>query len=125
MPRTDLTVQTVPAFGGNLEDLSYTAADAANNMQFPHSGDDRMFVIVKNKHSSQQDVVLVSVGSNKTFQRTGDVTIETSAGSGADKESIQAIPPTGFTQTDGNVHLNIADDTALSLAVIRLVPTPP
>lgn len=124
MPRTSITVQSLAAFGGKDEDITYTSADAANNMDFTHPGNRDVFVIVKNKHSSPQTAVVNGVASNKTFQRASDITITTAAGDSADKESLMAVPVEGFTQTDGVVQIDIADDTALSLAVFQISPTP-
>lgn len=122
MPRTSIAVQTMDAFGGNIDDITFTAADAANNMEFTHPGRD-CFVIVLNEHSGAQTVDLIGVASSKTFNRATDITLTVPIGSTTPQVGIQAVPPVGFTQSGGTVHLDISDDTSLSLAVVEVAPT--
>jgi len=119
MARSAITVQTAGAYGGELEDITLTSADAANNMQFTHPGGD-VLLFIKNGHSAPLDVVLKAVASPRTFNMAEDLTISTTNA----KESVCAIPDRGYNQGSGVVHLDIATDTNLKLAVIKLTATP-
>jgi hypothetical protein len=114
MARTAITVQTAAAFGGKVEDVTWTAADAANNMQFTHPGGD-VVLLIQNGHSGPLDVVLNAVASARTFNMAEDITISTTNA----EVSACVIPDQGFDQGSGVVHLDIATDTNLELAVIK------
>jgi hypothetical protein len=120
-------VQTAPGYGEALDDITYTAADASNNMDFQHPGG-MVAVILKNKHSGSQVAQLVTVANRRTFNEAGTKDLTAAAGSSADKECIAVLPAPGrggeaFIQSDGKVHIDIADDTALSIAVVALTQT--
>lgn len=123
MPRTNIPITQLAAFGGKDEDITYTALDATNEMEFVHPSRDCL-LIIKNKHTSAQVSTLISVGDVRTFNRTGDITLTTAAGDTADKETLVTVPTVGFTQSDGKVDLDVTADTAASAAVIEMLPTP-
>jgi hypothetical protein len=120
MARTSITVQTATAFGGELEDITLTAGDATNDMSFVHPGTQSCFVFIKNGHTASIDVVLKGVATQRTYNRAVDVTVSTTNA----KESIVAVPPVGYTQSDGTVHLDMTVDTNLELAVFSITPSP-
>jgi hypothetical protein len=101
--------------GGEVEDITFTAADAANNMIFVNDGKTRL--VIKNGHTGSLDVVIKSVSCE--HGRTGDLTISTTNA----KESIAGPFPTNLWNQGGSdagkVHVDIATDTNLSLAAIQ------
>jgi hypothetical protein len=112
MAETAITVQYIDSVhGGELEDYTLTAADAANNMKFVNNGKTRL--LIKNGHSSPLSVVVTSIADE--YGRTGDLTITTTNA----KESIAGpFPKNLFNQSDGTVVITIATDTNLLLAAI-------
>jgi len=121
MARTTIPVTELAAYGGVDDDLAYTAGDAVNDHDIVHPGTGDIYLIMKNASGSGKTATLVSAASNRTFNRTGDVTLSPSAG----EESIVAIPPQGFIQaSDSRVHIDIADATSVSFACYRALPTP-
>jgi 3-oxoacyl-ACP reductase-like protein len=114
MARTAITVQEIGAHGGKVEDITWTSADETNNHEFVNTG--RELVLVKNGSEGSLDVTVDSVADE--YGREGDVTIST----GASEESIAGPFPTHlFNQSDGKVHIDLTDDTSLTLAVVRFV----
>ncbi len=120
MARTDITVQTLSAYGGKVEDLTLTAGDATNDMSFTHPGGQACFLFIKNGHTSPITVDMIAVAGPKTFQMAQNVSIATTNA----KESMVGVPPVGFTQSDGKVHLDMTVDTNLELAVFTMSPSP-
>lgn len=121
MPRTELTVQAIPAHGLALEDITWTAASAADDHYFENSG--RELLLVQNEDASSHDITVVSVADSAG--RTGDDTISTGAGD----ESIGGpYPPELWNQSGsdlGHVHIDIGagEDTSVVLAVVQLPST--
>lgn len=119
MPRTALTVQKVPAFGGSIANLAFTAADAANNHEFVNDG--RSVLVIKNDDAAPKTVDVIGVASSSTFNRTGDEQVVVPANQIG---FAGPFPSQGFRQSDGTVHVDIAADTSLSFAVVSPTPTP-
>jgi hypothetical protein len=114
MARTAIPVQTLSSkHGGEVEDLTWTAADDVNNMEYVGTGNE--IVLIKNASGGSLDVVFKSVAD--PYERTGDLTVSTGA---SDQSVAGRFPRLLWNQSDGLVDIDIADDTSLSLAVIRL-----
>lgn len=114
MARTTIPVQSVGVNGGTLNNISWTAADATNDMEFANSG--REILLVKNADASTHTCTVASVADQ--YGRTGDLTISATAGS----ISVRGpLLPTLFSQTDGKVYVNFGtgEDTSVTVAVIR------
>jgi len=118
MPRTSIPVQTCAAFGGKIQDIVYTAGDDVNKHQIAHPGGE-LLLWIKNADAAPHDVVLKSVASPRSLNRTADVTITTTNA----KESVVCIPLVGYDQGGGVVHVDLADDTSMSFACFKLTPT--
>lgn len=112
MARVSLTVQDIPANGGTLDDITFTAADATNDHSFENDG--RCLVLVKNDDASSHTVDVISVADE--HGRTGDRTITAGAG---DICISGPFLPANWNQSGGVVHLDLTDDTSMSLAVVR------
>jgi hypothetical protein len=120
MARTSITVQTLAAFGGKVEDVTMTAGDATNDMSFAHPGGQGCFLTIDNGDASPQVTTINAVATQKTFNMATNITVTTAAGA----RSYVAIPPTGFTQSDGTVQIDMTSDTSLTLAVLSITPSP-
>jgi len=119
MARTAITVQTIPAYGNPLEDISWTAADATNDHQFVNDG--RSLLLIKNGHTSPITTTVVGVANIRTYNAAPSIDIATTNA----KESIAGPFPTdAFNQAGGIVHIDLTADTNLELAVVSITPTP-
>lgn len=121
MARTSLTVQSTTAFGGGIDDVTFTAADATNDHSFLNTG--RTFLIMKNDDASPHTATIPGVANSRTFNAAPSVTLTCGAG-----EICFYGPflPNAFNQTDGVVHLDVAggQDTSVSFAAVTYVDTP-
>ncbi len=119
MARTAIAVQSIAAYGGELEDITWTAGDAANDHEFVHPGG-TVIVLFKNGHTAPIDAVIKGVASPRTFNRATDVTVSTTNA----EESAFACPDKGFDQGSGVVHIDLTTDTNFEIAVIKAAETP-
>lgn len=117
MARTQLTVQTISK-SAELEDLTWTAASAANDHYFLNSG--REVLLVKNGDASSHAITVTSVAD--PWGRTGDHTITTGAGD----NSIDGFFEPAVWNQRGSSHLGqvfvdvgAGEDTNMYLAVVR------
>lgn len=116
MARTALPIQQIPR-NGSIAGVSFTAADATNDHEFPNDGN--TFLIVKNTDVAAQSVTVVSVPDE--HGRTGDLTISVPANGGVAVTSV--FRPAIWNQSGadaGKVFVNITTATGLSLAAVRL-----
>ena len=119
MARTELTVQTVSPNGGELEDITFTAANATTDMMFANTG--KEVLLIKNASGGSLDVE-VALPDDKYGARDPK-TISTGAG---EQSITNTFDPAVFSQpaggtNAGKVHLDIATDTSLSLAVVKFL----
>jgi hypothetical protein len=112
MPRTAIPVQTLGATTLELEDVAFTAADAANDHEFENNG--RSFLIVKNDSGGPQTTTIVS---QKTELRGSP---NKSIVTAASKISVSALLPTDIFNTAGKVNVDLTADTSISYAVVSL-----
>ncbi len=115
MPRDTLTIQEIGGLGSpELENITFTAGVAANDIEFTNDG--RTVLLVKNAGASgAQTADVIAVAS--PYGRLQDQTV--SADQGA--ESIAGpFPPQLWTQADGMVYVDIATEDAFSFAAVRL-----
>lgn len=122
MPRTAITVQTAAAYGGKLEDATFTLVDNPNGNQFVHPGGD-VLLIVYNPTGGALAVTVPAVAFPGSFNRgagaTNDIVITTAA---TPNISLMAIPDKGFNQGLGVVHIDPA--ALLTVAIIKMTKTP-
>lgn len=110
MSRTQITVQKIGR-DFELEDMTLTAADAANNMYFENDGKTLLFI--KNGHTGSLDVVVACAGCSHNLSE--DLTVSTTNA----KESFAGpFEKDVWNQSGGTVNLDIATDTNLELAAI-------
>lgn len=113
MPRTNIPVTTLPDHGGTGADVSFTAADAANDHSFTNDG--RTLLLIKNDDASPKTVTGVAVAD--PFGRT----VNTSWAVGANSvRLVGPFSPELFSQSDGTMHVDITADTSLFFATLRL-----
>lgn len=111
MPRTNIPIQIKPANGGEIDDVTFTAADQANGMEFVSDG--RTTLIVKNGDASPHTATIASIKCS--HGRLGDATIvvpATSQGEGG------PYPSDLFDQS-GKVNVDFDADTSVTVACIR------
>lgn len=116
MARTSIAVQTVPAHGAALDDITFSAADATNDHDFVNTG--RELVLMKNDDSSQHTATIVSVADE--HGRTGDQDMAPDAG----EISIAGpFPPSLWNSEAGKAYINLGagEDTSVTFAVVRLL----
>lgn len=113
MARTAIPVQTIPANGGVLDDISWTAGDDVNDHEFVNTG--REILVMKNTHTGEQTATVVSVADQ--YGRTGDATLAPDATTGF--SFWGPGKPAHWNSTSTLVYVNPVDDTSVSFAVIR------
>ncbi len=111
MPRTAITVVTDSVTGVNPVP---TTGDAANDHQFPWAAD--AVLEVKNNHTATQDVVIITV-ADVDGNTVTDLTKTIPANGGVLR--IGPFKPSIYRQPDGNVYVDLATATALTLGVTR------
>src|SRR4051812_47519213 len=119
MARTAIPIQTVPANGGGIAGLTFTAADQANGMQFPNDG--RTLLLIKNTDASPHNVTVKSVPDR--FQRSGDTIVAAPAST-----TVSIAGPFQFElfqQTTGVVNVDFASATGMTVAAVQLAPGNP
>jgi len=119
MGRTAIPVQSIPAFGGALEDVSWTAADAANDHEFVNNG--RTLLAILNTGAAPKTVTVVGVANIRTFNVAPSLDVDTT---NAKQSYVGPFPMDAFNQSDGKMHVDLADDTGLAFAAVSLTPTP-
>ncbi len=116
MPRTALTVQTIPPHGGGIQSITFTAADATNNHEFENDG--RTMLLAKCTDASSKTVTVVSVPD--LYGRSGNLAMVVPATTG---EAIAGpFPPGLWSQSNGRVNVDVSAATGLSLAAVRYTP---
>jgi len=112
MPRTAIGVETQSSQAKN--EVTYTAADAANDMDFTNNGN--QLLLIKGAASPTGAVTVKGVTDENL--RTGDV-VQSPA---ASKEyTLGPFPPKLFNVSGTNkVNVDIDTDTDISMAIIDL-----
>lgn len=112
MARVDIPVQEA-GFISEIDQLTFTSADAANDHSFENSG--KEVLLVKNDDASSKTVTVVSVAD--PYGRTEDLSVVVPANSVG---FVNLLLPSLFNQSDGTVHLDLTADTSLSFAAVRV-----
>ncbi len=114
MARTAIAVQVIPK-NTELDDITFSAGDAANNHYWLNSG--KEILLMKSTNGSLAAVV-DSVADE--HGRTGDVTLTPGAG---EISAAGPFNPAVWNQRGasdlGRVHMDIADATNVTFAVVR------
>ena len=117
MARTALTVQEIGANGGELEDIAFTAGDAANDHEFVNTG--KELVIVNLVAGVAGALTVTPIAPADPYGRSvsaGDRDITTAAG----EISIAGpFDPTVFNSSGNLMYLDLTDATNLTFAVVR------
>lgn len=117
MARVDIPIQTI-ARNKEIDDLVFTAADAANDHSFKNSGNE--LLLIRNDSSPAGDrTITVVAGVSGGLKRSTDLTIVVTGGSGNNAGLGCSFPPDAWNQSDGTVHIDLADDTGVAFAVVR------
>jgi hypothetical protein len=121
MARVALAVNDLPANGGGLNNLTFTAGDFTNDHEFANDG--ATLLVVKNTGVGAIVVTVASVADQ--FGRTKDTTLTVPAISGSDPGLAVSgfFLPAIWNQAGGKVFVDLPSATGLSLAVVRVPVT--
>lgn len=116
MPRTAIPVTDMAGTPGGdgavLNNPSFTAADAANGMDFVNDG--RVHLVVKNDDASQKQVTIVAVADQAG--RATDEVVTIAAGQEA---HFGRKHPRWWNQSDGKVQVDFDADTSVTVLAVR------
>lgn len=111
MPRTALTVQRIDRDGLVV---SYTAGDSINGHEFANSTQD-VFLHIKNGGASSINVTLITSATIDGLA-VADKVVAVAA---AAEKFIGPFANGTYGQEDNLVHVDLSDDTSVTLAAIR------
>ena len=115
MARTAIPLTESAKWGAGTGDITWTAGDAANDMQFANTGNE--VLLVKNGSGGGIAVSIPRVAN----YRTTEVTTASGDTVGAAKEqAFGPFDPSVFNQSGGVVHIDLTTDTSLEFAVVSL-----
>ena len=118
MPLVTLTVQTLPAYGAPLSEVTMTAMDAAG-VEFVNDG--QTILLISNASAGTEDVTVVGRASNRSYTHVISQVIATV---NAKLSLCGPFPQELFNDTGGKVQLTLADATSMTCAAVRLTKTP-
>ena len=78
MPRVDIPVQTIGPYGAEIDSITWTTGDAANDHSFQNTG--KELLLMRNRAGGAKQATVVSVASGRTLGRTGDRSLDPAAG---------------------------------------------
>jgi hypothetical protein len=108
---------SVPRSGLNADPTThYDAADAANNHEFAHPGG-TVLLYVENNSGSTMNVTVNAVATASTKQMAEDLTAAVLNG---DRWWQPIAYDAGYIASDGNVDIDIDQDTSSYLAVFKI-----
>lgn len=112
-----LPVQEMPR-NGDIDALTFTAADAGLAEEYPNDG--RTMLICRNKGAAPRTITVAST-AEPAFGRTGDLPIVVPAAvAGASGIGMAGpLARSGFNAADGNVDITADALTDLDYAVVR------
>lgn len=120
MARTLIAANENGAHGGGMDNLTFTDADATNDHYFPNGGKARL--LARNMHASPQTVTVKSVTCSHGREEDIELTVPAIDTGVPGLAYAGPFDPGLFNQRGaedlGNVHVDIADDTLLALAVV-------
>ena len=122
MARTSVTVQTTPRFGASLDDVTFTAGDAANDHEFVNDGN--TLLLMKNTDASGKTATIPIVQNSRSLNKSGLTQTLTASGGGSEICIAGPFDPDIFNQTGGVVHVDLTDDTGVSFAAVKLQRSP-
>jgi hypothetical protein len=113
MARTSIPITNLAFQSG--ASITYTAADATNDMMYKNDGD--TVLVIKNGGGSSVSVTVKSVADEAG--RLGDINLSVAAGSEA---VVSMLRPSWWNQkTDlGNVYVDFDVDTDVSVAAVKI-----
>ena len=111
MARTAITVNRASAPETEIDSLTTTAGDAANNHSMVNDG--RTMLIIDNAGGGVATATIKSVASR--YGRTGDLTVAVPAGEIA---YVPLLPPSRWNASGGVVDIDLDVDTSVRLAAI-------
>ncbi len=113
MARTELTVNTIPANGGGIQNLTLTAGDATNDHQFDNDGNTLLYV----QNTGAGAVVVTIVSVDDEFGRQEDTVLTVPITTG---ESLAGpFLPANFNQPGRKIFVDLDIDAGVSLAAVR------
>lgn len=114
MARTAVTVTELSGpYATDLDDITFEAADAANQNKFTFTGDE--IILAWNQDASAHNVTLTSVADG--HNRTGNISTRSVPANSI--AAFQASEVAGWQQSDGAFYLE-ADNANVYFAVLRL-----
>ena len=115
MARTDIPVQEIGIHGGAIDELTWTAADEANDHSFVNDG--KTLLLCKNDSGSAWVIDVDSVAD--PYNRIQDLAMSVNA------TSVGIAGPFGkniWNQSDGVVYVNITVETSAFFAAVKYNP---
>lgn len=108
MARTAIAVQSV--LPNKSAQLTYSAADSANGMNYPNTGKEEL--LVRNASGSSINVTITSVPCS--HGRTGNIVQAVAAGAEA---VLGPFDPLSWSQSDGTVWADFSASTSVTVAL--------
>lgn len=122
MPRVEIPLQD-PGQNGKIDELTWTAGDAANDHYFDNSSG-RVVLLVRNDDTSAKTITVVSVAD--PYGRTSDhsMSVDATGGGASQVAFVPFLPATAWNQRGagdlGRVHIDLADATGVSFAAVKV-----
>lgn len=114
MSRTNLPVQTIPRHGA-IASLTFTAADASNDMEMVFTGREKIIAKVTSAGGAR-DVDFPTLTNDRTLNTAITKTLQVADN---DQGIIGPFDPDAFRQSDGKLHIDITTDSGLTLAAFK------
>ncbi len=115
--RTDIPLTRLPRNGGGVDNIAFTAGDAANGMQFDNDG--KVILLVLNADNAQHTVTVESVKDRTGRVDNKLVTIAAAAGALSGASSYGPFKPGLFNQAGGTKVFLDLSSANLKLAAVR------
>ena len=117
--RNVLTVQTIPAYGGKIDNVSMTAG-SADNHEFANDG--RTFLLALNTNGATRTVTVVGVACVRNCNHAIDTVATVPITTGV--SLLGPFDPAAFNQSDGLVHVDLSATAGVTIAAFNYLTTP-